>query len=444
MNGNSFVGIVVVVLSTFIAATPVFSQSQSPSWTFRAGDRDPGGRAVVGPGGQVLSVPARTGGGQNRLAACTEDLAKYCEGQRGFTATSCLAENSFQISGSCRAALDAIPTPMVPRCSGSPLCSSQLGGARRDVPHVHWEQSMGYTFEYPFDMPQGGGGTSAVAMDSKENIWVFQRNAVGEPQLFKYSPDYKLLLAIGDDVIGHQEKAHGMKVDAEDNVWFCDATGSTIMKLSPEGKLLMTIGKRGERGDWIESNGQRLLWQPLDLAFAPNGDIYIAEGHGNESPNDVGFSPTNEIGAARVIHLDKNGKFINQWYGNSYGQGKFNMVHGIAVDPRNGDVWIGDREDYRLVVYNASGEFVKTIQMRNLTCALYFDPNGQLWLASGQDGQILKLDRDGNVLGAIGNGSGLGKGQFIETNYMAMDSQGNLYSGDTSVGRVTKMVAPKK
>jgi sugar lactone lactonase YvrE len=201
---------------------------------------------------------------------------------------------------------------------------------------------------------------------------------------------------------------------------------------------------KDQRGDWDEAKGQRLLWQPLDLAFAPNGDVYIGEGHANESPNDTDLSATNNIGAARVIHLDKNGKFINQWYGNSIGQGKFSMVHGIAVDPANGNVWLGDREQYRLVVYTGDGKFVKTVQMRNLMCAIAFDPYGNLWVASGQDGQFLKIDQNGNVLGAVGNGSGTGEGQFIETNYMAWDKQGNLYSGDTSVGRVTEMVAHKK
>jgi sugar lactone lactonase YvrE len=218
-----------------------------------------------------------------------------------------------------------------------------------------------------------------------------------------------------------------------------------VIKLSPEGKLLATIGVRGKRGDWDEAKGQRLLWQPMDLAFAPNGDIYIAEGHANESPNDTDSGdPTNNLGAARVIHLDKNGTFINQWYGNSVGQGRFSMAHGIAVDPRNGNVWVGDREEYRLVVYTADGKFVKTIQMRNLMCAIDFDPQGNLWVASGQDGQLLKIDQDGNVLGAVGNGSGTGEGQFIETNYMAWDKQGNLYTGDTSVGRVTEMVSSRK
>ena len=92
----------------------------------------------------------------------------------------------------------------------------------------------------------------------------------------------------------------------------------------------------------------------------------------------------------------------------------------------------------------ADGKFVKTVQMRNLMCAVAFDPHGNLWVASGQDGQLLKIDQSGNVLGAMGNGSGTGKGQFIESNYMTWDKQGNLYTGDTSVGRVTEMIAPKK
>jgi len=120
------------------------------------------------------------------------------------------------------------------------------------------------------------------------------------------------------------------------------------------------------------------------------------------------------------------------------------MVHGIAVDPKNGNVWLGDREEYRLVVYTGDGKFIKTVQMRNLMCTVTFDPHGDLWVSSGQDGQLLKIDQNGNVLGAVGNGSGFGEGQFIESNYMAWDKQGNLYTGDTSVGRVTEMVAPKK
>jgi DNA-binding beta-propeller fold protein YncE len=208
----------------------------------------------------------------------------------------------------------------------------------------------------------------------------------------------------------------------------------------------MTIGVRGHRGDWNEAKGQRYLWEPLMVGFNAKGDIYIAQGHGHESPNDTDSNdPTNNSGAARILQLDKNGKFIRQWYGSAVGQGKFTMAHGFAVDPKTGDVYIGDREEYRVVVYTGDGKFLRTMQMRNLICALYFDRQGNFWVASGWDGQFLKTNKQtGQVLGAIGNGNGTGAGQFLEASYLTADSKGNLWTGDTARGRLTQMVAPKK
>src|SRR4029434_3371564 len=95
----------------------------------------------------------------------------------------------------------------------------------------------------------------------------------GKPQLFKFDSTRKLILQVGPDVIGYQDKAHGMAVDSEENSWITAAHSATVMKISPEGKLLMTIGTKGRRGDWDEAKGQRLLWQPVMIAFAPNGDV---------------------------------------------------------------------------------------------------------------------------------------------------------------------------
>lgn len=386
----------------------------SPAWFLQGSFPDPTGRTIVDVNGHV-TVPPRSGGAGGR--------------------------------GAGRGTAGAPPAPVAgetPPCRRSPLCGRRGGIPRQSLQRVQWKHTMGYTFTYPYVLPPGFGGVPAVALDSKGNLWVFQRAEGGKPQLFKFDPHYKLILQVGQDVIGFQDKAHGMAVDVEDNVWITAANGATVMKMSPDGKLLLTIGERGRRGDWDEAKGQRLLWQPVMVAFAPNGDVYIGEGHANESPNDTDSDdPVNNIGAARIIRLDKNGKFINQWYGNEVGQGKFSSAHGLAVDPTNGDVWIGDREEYRIVVYSGDGKFLKTMQMRNLVCALYFDSHGNPWMASGQDGQFLKLDRNGKVLGAIGNGMGIGHGQFIEASYWVMDKQDNLYAGDTSVGRVTKMVAPK-
>src|SRR5215467_10548832 len=192
-------------------------------------------------------------------------------------------------------------------CKGSTVCA--LSRERNTIAHEVRTPDLAFEFAYPFALPEGGGGVSAVAINSKGHLFALQRNAAGKPQLFEFDEGHKLVRAIGEDVIGHQNKAHGMAIDAEDNIWICDENGDTVKKLSSQGKLLMTIGVPGQRGDWDEAKGQRLLWQPLHMAFAPNGDIYIGEGHANESPNDTeSEDPANSVGAARVIHLDKAGK----------------------------------------------------------------------------------------------------------------------------------------
>ena len=421
MNARNFAGVAGAAL-VILTTTGVLAQTQpptrgpaeggSPAWFLQGSFPDPTGNTIVDVEGRV-TVPQRGGIPQAPAAA---------------TATPA-----------------SPPLPRTPGCSRSPLCGNRLTPGRQSLQRVQWEQTLGYTFNYSYALPPGSGGVPSVALDSKGNLWAFQRKAAGSPQLYKFGPDHKLILQIGDDVIGHQDKAHGMAVDAEDNVWISDTNGATVMKLSPDGKLLMTLGTRGRRGDWDEAKGQRLLWQPVMISFGQNGDIYIAEGHADESPNDAGSDdPANNLGVARVIRLDKTGKFIQQWYGNSVGQGKFDSVHGLAIDPANGDVWIGDREQYRIVIYSGDGKFLKTMQMRNLVCALQFDSRGNPWMASGQDGQFLKLDRNGKVVGAIGNGMGIGTGQFIEASYWVFDKQDNLYAGDTSVGRITKMIASGK
>jgi hypothetical protein len=397
----------------------------------------------------------------NNVNACREDAAKFCAGATGQAQRTCLATNRARVSAPCQATLAApsqaggYDTSKTPPCAHSPVCAVRAennpdGANDGDsaVARVVWTSSpknMGYRPLYPYQLPPGGGGATSVSMDSKGNLWVFQRVPPGMPELFKFGPDHKILLALGDKELGaHQDKAHGLRVDAEDNVWICDASGATVKKISPDGRLLLTLGTHGHPGDWNEKAGQRFLWQPVAIAFAPDGSAYIAQGHANESPNDVGGpDPTNRSGASRILHVSKDGKFIAQWYGNPTGPGKFYQAHDVGVDPRNGDVWIGDREEYRLVVYTAEGKFLKTVQMRNLTCNIAFDAAGDLWIGTGQDGQLLKIDRDGKVLGAVGNGRGAGEGQVGETGYITWDKAGNMYTGSTGQDRITEWVKPR-
>ena len=190
-------------------------------------------------------------------------------------------------------------------------------------------------------------GAVAVAVDSKDNVWVVQRAPVGVDSISKFDANGKRLLTLGDSVVGHLNKAHGMNVDAQDNAYFADPSGAVIIKVSPDGKVLGEIGTRGKRGDWDETKGQRLLWEPVSIAFDPrNGDMYIGEGHGAESPNDRQSGEVhNTSGAARVIRLDKNGKFISQIYGNMMGAGHFWMAHDVAIDPTD-RLWLIEANTY--------------------------------------------------------------------------------------------------
>jgi len=400
------------------------------------------------------------------IAACAADSARL--NAAGPMERNTLMANWKSVSKACLDALDdqavsdfSVDRSDVPTCVRSVVCSSNNGqgiswrtnpggvldgvGERKRVQWKSVPLNMGYAISYPYPLPAGANGAVSVGVDSKDNLWVLQRAREGVPALTKFGPDHKVLFQLGDDVIGHFHKAHGMNVDSEDNAWIADSSGSVILKISPDGKVLQTIGTRGKRGDWDESKGQRLLWQPVSIAFGPDGDIYIGEGHGNESPNDYqSGDPWNTSGAARVIRLDKNGNFKSQIYGNMVGNGKFSYVHDLAIDPKNGDLWIGDREEYRLVVYNSAGEFVKVVQTRNLTCNVAFDKNGDLWIGTGGDGQFLKMTRDGKVLGAVGNGPGGGEGQTGETGYIRWDSKGNLITGSTTQPRVTVFTPPSK
>jgi sugar lactone lactonase YvrE len=290
---------------------------------------------------------------------------------------------------------------------------------------------LGYGYDInPLSLPsdvtcarQFGG----VAMNSQGHIFVFHRATAGKPQVLEFDANQKFVRGFAEDIA---VRAHGIRIDTEDNIWLCDQGGNVVIKMNPQREVVMRIGERGMPGLWDEAAGRRLLFNPTDLAFAPNGDIYIAQGHGSESPS--GFP-------ASVLHLNKDGRFIAQWRGDIEGPGKFAMAHSIVLDAR-GNLYLADREDKRIVVYDSKGRFVKAIQMANLVCAFMVAKDGSLWMANGQDGQVEKIDWDGNVLGWSGIGPGNGPGQFGESSYMVMDAKGDIYVSDTSLGRVQKLI----
>ena len=147
---------------------------------------------MVDPDGHVTVLP-RTGGHGGPLAACSEDIGKYCGSQSGFGAMSCLTQNSGKLSGECKSLVDdaAAASGGVPPCSHSPVCDGHLGvspGGRQQLQRVEWKQTLGYTFIYPYALPKGIGGVPAVVLDSKGNLWAFKRSPPGTAQLYEFGP----------------------------------------------------------------------------------------------------------------------------------------------------------------------------------------------------------------------------------------------------------------
>jgi DNA-binding beta-propeller fold protein YncE len=284
---------------------------------------------------------------------------------------------------------------------------------------------LGFEFdENPLPLPsnvQFASSIAGIAINSKGHIFVYQRADAGKPMLLEFDQNQKFVKAWGD---GIAVRPHGMRIDAQDNIWITDVSGNTVMKLNPSGEVVMTLGTKGKTGAWNEATGEHYLNQPTDLAFGENGEIFVSLGHGSQDP--------------RVLRFDRNGKLITQWSGKVDGPGAFSMIHTIARDVR-GNIYLADREVKHLVVYDSDGKWKKTIQMQSLLCGFYVTKNDEFYMTAGQEGQIEKLDWNGNVLAVTGKGPGSGHGQFGEAHYMAMDSKGDIYICDTVNGRVVKL-----
>jgi sugar lactone lactonase YvrE len=181
------------------------------------------------------------------------------------------------------------------------------------------------------------------------NIYVvhrcFENSCAGrsEPPIFKFNPGGQVVKSWG---VGAFIFPHGFHVDAHGNVWVTDAQGKEgkghqAFKYSADGALLMTIGTAGVEGD----GAQKRLNQPTDIVTAPNGDIFITEGH------TIG-GPVN-----RVSKWSKDGGFIKAWGRTGAAPGEFNAPHTIALDSR-GRLFVGDRSNNRIQIFDQNGTFL--------------------------------------------------------------------------------------
>jgi hypothetical protein len=273
-----------------------------------------------------------------------------------------------------------------------------------------------------FDLPEGitMGAPASVAFDSKGHLFVLNR---GPQPVMEFDENQKFIRAFGEPL----RRAHGFRLDDAGNFWITDVGAHFMEKLDPQGNVLLTIGTKGQAGVWDEAAGSRLLNEPNDLAFGRNGDIFLVEGH---SPGK---------GDPRVLKFDKNGTFLKTWGGEGSAPGKFNVAHAIAVDAQ-GRLWIADRENQRIQIFDQDGAFLEQMKYAGLPCSFQIGDQN-IFMVNGFTGQLLKMDLNGKVLAVTGR-PGKGLGEFGEAHFVAVSPRGEIYVADTT-GRLHKFVKKK-
>ena len=287
------------------------------------------------------------------------------------------------------------------------LIASTLSTVDLSADEINFEPVIGF-FKLPDSITLGA--CSGVAVSSKGDVYLFHR---GKQPVIVVDRHGKYLRSWGDDSVG---LAHGLRIDRDDNVWVTDIANHQVLKFSPDGRLLMALGKAGTAGD-----GNDEFDQPTDIAFGPRGEIYVSDGYGN----------------SRVMVFTPNGGFLTKWGEAGNGPGQFNLPHTIVVDNR-GRVVVGDRENDRVQVFDSGGKLL-AIWPGFAPFGLAYDNQGNLFVADGRANKVLRLDSDGTVVGSWGE-EGANTGQFQLPHMLAADPVGNLFVGEIEGKRFQKFV----
>jgi DNA-binding beta-propeller fold protein YncE len=271
-----------------------------------------------------------------------------------------------------------------------------------------------------FTLPAGMtfGSTSGVAIDSRGHIFVLHRAPM---PLLEFDPEGQFVRALGEGLF---ERPHGLRIDAQDNIWATDVRAHVVYKMSPQGRILLVLGVRDSAGETHPYGHLRLFNEPNDVAFGSAGEIYVVQGHGRGEP--------------KVIKFDRDGNFIKAWGKKGTGPGEFDIAHSIVVDGQ-GRVHVADRNNGRIQVFDADGNYIRESRHPGTPCGLFISPDQHLWLAHGHAGRLMKLDLDGKVLGVTGQ-QGKALGQFGEAHFLTVTATGDVLVADTLNWRVQRFV----
>jgi len=259
--------------------------------------------------------------------------------------------------------------------------------------------------------------------------------------VIKFDPDGNAVTSFGG---GMFIWPHGIEVDARGNVWVTDAAsaertadddknrGHQVVKFGPDGEVLMTLGTPG-----VPGNDAAHFNAPSDVVVADNGDIFIADGHGDNTNN-------------RVVKFSSNGTFIKAWGRTGYAPGEFRTLHAIAIDSR-GRLFVGDRSNNRIQLFDQEGTFLASWTQFGRPSGIFFDANDRIYVADSESDNV---QNPGWEMGIRIGGAATGWvdafilypwGDPRETagngaEFAAVDSAGNIYAGEPRPRKLQKYV----
>ena len=314
-------------------------------------------------------------------------------------------------------------------------------------------------------LPEGRtwGSTSAVDIDKDgKSIWVGER--CGENSclnstldtVLKFDENGKLVKSFGAGMIVFP---HGIHVDRDGNIWVTDGRdnlptaargaaapatppakviGHQVFKFSPDGKLLMTLGKPGGNRPGAPAEPDS-FYQPNDVLLAPNGEIWVCEGHGGAN--------------SRLIKFDKNGKFIKEFGKKGTGPEDWDQPHALAMDSR-GRLFVGDRSNNRIKILDQEGKLLAEWQQFSRPSGLYIDSKDNIYVADSESESVsrnhngwkrgIRIGRtsDGVVTGFIPDPVETAPSTSAAEG-VAVDAAGNIYGAEVGPRALKRYVLKK-
>jgi len=261
----------------------------------------------------------------------------------------------------------------------------------------------------------------AVGTDRQDNVYVFNR---GEHPMIVFDRDGNFLKSWGEGVF---PRAHGLHMAPDDTIWLTDDGDHTVRQCTLHGKILLEIGIPGRPAPYMSNQP---FHRCTHTALSPTGDIYVADGYGN----------------AAVHKFNPKGQLLKSWGAPGTDPGEFNIVHNIVCDDE-GWVYVADRENHRIQVFDGDGRYETQWNNLHRPCALFM-PKGCQHCLVGELGpgmpvnrnmpnigpRISVLDRTGKRIARLGNPAGFGMDpdRFMAPHGLAIDSRGDLYVGEVS------------